>query len=153
MAKAAVWTKAQSLVLFCTPFMYVQLRSYETAAEHVYEGKWGHFDMAKSTFKMLLASWNFYIVLKGFRSFNAENLKYVGQRAAKLPAIKLWEWFDRGQSQIRADWFKRGRGRMADFFLRPSTLKAGNFEALQSTDPLLSVLKDLNLFKIHFNEV
>ena len=28
-------------------------------------------------------------VLKGFISLNAENLKYVGQRAAKLPAFKL----------------------------------------------------------------
>ena len=67
----------------------VQLRSYETAVEHVYEGKWGHFDRTESTFKMLLASWNFYIVLKGFRSFNAKNLNYSGQRAAKLPTIKL----------------------------------------------------------------
>ena len=36
---------------------------------------------------------------------------------------------------------------MADFFLRPPTLTAGNFEALYSTDPLLTVLKDLNPLK------
>ena len=129
------WTRLTMLAIGNGPIPHLQLRSYETAAEHVYEGKWGQFDMEKSTFKMLLASWNFYIVLKGFRSFNAENLKYVGQRAAKLPAIKLWEWFDRGQSWIRADWFERGRGWMADSFLRPPTLTASNFKALQSTDP------------------
>ena len=36
---------------------------------------------------------------------------------------------------------------MADFFLRPPTLTAGNFEALQPTDFKFSVLKDLNLLK------
>ena len=35
---------------------------------------------------MLLASWTFYTILKGFRSFNAENVGSIGQRAAKLPA-------------------------------------------------------------------
>ena len=48
---------------------------------------------------MLLASWTFYIVLKGFRSLNAKNVESVGQRAAKLPAIKVWEWFDPGPPQ------------------------------------------------------
>ena len=52
--------------------------------------KWGHFDKAKPTFKMLLASWTFDIFVKRIRSFNAENLGSVEQRAAKLPAIKLW---------------------------------------------------------------
>ena len=126
---------------------YLQLRSYETAAEHVYEANWGHFDRAKSIFKMLLASWNFYIVLKSFRSFNAENLKYVDQRAAKLLVIKLWEWFDCGQSRIRANWFERGWGRMADFFLRPPTLTAGNFEATWPKDLKLLLLKDINVLK------
>ena len=36
---------------------------------------------------------------------------------------------------------------MEDFFLRPSTLTAGNFEALQSTDPIFIVLIDLNYFE------
>ena len=56
--------------------------------------KWGHFEKAKTTFKMLLATWFLVCFLKRFRSFVAENLKSVGQRAAKLPAIKLWEWFE-----------------------------------------------------------
>ena len=109
--------------------------------------KWGHFDGAKPTLKILLASWAFYTVLKGFRILNAENLGSVGQRAAKLPFIKLWEWFERGRTRIRADWFEWGRGRAADFFLRPPTLKAGNFEVLLCTDPIFTPLKVLNPFK------
>ena len=31
---------------------------------------------------------------KGFRSFNTSNMRSVGQRAAKLPAVKLLEYFD-----------------------------------------------------------
>ena len=34
---------------------------------------------------------NFLQLFKGFRSFNAENLGSVGQRATKLLAIKLWD--------------------------------------------------------------
>ena len=51
--------------------------------------KWGHFDRANTKFKILLASWHFDTVWKGFRSFNAENLGSVGQRTAKLLTIKL----------------------------------------------------------------
>ena len=96
---------------------------------------------------MLLASWTFDTVSKGFRSFNAENLGSVGQRAAKLQAIKVWEWFDPGRSRIRADRFEWGRGRMADFFLRPPTLTDSNFAALWPTDPKFLALKVLNPFK------
>ena len=38
---------------------------------------------------MLLASWNVYTTEKGFRSLNAKNLGFVGQRAAKLLAVKV----------------------------------------------------------------
>ena len=109
--------------------------------------KWGHFEKAKTTFKMLLATWFLVCFFKRFRSFVAENLESVGQRAAKLPAIKLWEWLDRdrGSNPGRlADW---GRGRLADFFLRPPTLTASNFAALWPTDPKFLALKDLNLLK------
>ena len=51
--------------------------------------KWGHFDRAKTILKILLASWTFDTVWKGFRSFNAENLMSVDWRIAKLLAIKL----------------------------------------------------------------
>ena len=95
---------------------------------------------------MLLATWFLVCFFKRFRSFIAENLESVGQRAAKLPAIKLWEWLnrDRGSNPSRlADW---GRGRLADFFLRPPTLTASNFAALWSTDPKFLALKDLLFF-------
>ena len=36
---------------------------------------------------------------------------------------------------------------MADFFLRPPTLTAGNFEALYLTDPKFLALKDLYSLK------
>ena len=96
---------------------------------------------------MLLASWTFYTILKGFRSFNAENVGSVGQRAANLPAIKVWEWFDPGPPRTRADWFECGRGRMADFFVRPPTLTTGNFEAIWPKDLKTSGIKVLNRFK------
>ena len=110
--------------------------------------KWGHFEKAKTTFKMLLATWFFVCFFKRFRSFVAENLKSVGQRAPKLPAIKLWEWLDRDRESNPgrlADW---GRGRPADFFLRPPTLTASNFAAVWPTDPKFLAIKDL-LFFLH----
>ena len=66
--------------------------------------KWGHFEKAKTTFKMLLATWFLMCFFKRFRSFVAENLESVGQRAAKLPAIKLWEWFEGAGVRTRAHW-------------------------------------------------
>ena len=149
-----LWTTLSVIVEWVNRYhnitQYVQLRSYETAAEHVYEEKWGHFDRAKPTFKLLLVSWTFYSFLKGFRSFNAKNLGSVGQRAAKWPTIKLWEWFDPGTTRIRADWFESGRGQMADFFLRPPYLTASNFDALWPTDPIFTLLKDLDSLKRYF---
>ena len=111
--------------------------------------KWGHFEKAKTTFKMLLATWFLVWFFKRFRSIVAENLGSVGQRAAKLPAIKLWEWFDRAGHRTQADWFEWGRGRLADFFLRPPTLTASNLAALWPTNPKFLALKDLILLKKH----
>ena len=76
-------------------------------------------------------------------------MESVGQRAANLPAIKVCECFDPGPPRTQADWFECGRGWVADFFLRPPTLKANNFAALQSTDPIFTKLKDLNPLKKH----
>ena len=92
--------------------------------------KWGNFDRAKCTLKMLLASWFLLYFFKRFRSLNAKNLGSVSQRAAKLPAIKLWEWLDCDRNRTWAAWFEWGWGRLTDFFLRPSTLTASSFEAL-----------------------
>ena len=47
---------------------------------------------------------------------------------------------------MRADRFEWGRGWVADFFFKPPTLTASNFEALQPTDFKFSALKDLNVF-------
>ena len=47
----------------------------------------------------------------------------------------------------QAEWFKWGQGQVADFFLRPPTLTASNFEALKPTDLIVTVSKDLNLLK------
>ena len=63
--------------------------------------KWGHFERSKLIFKILLASWTLYTVENRFRSFTAKNLGSVGQRAAKLLAIKLWEWFNPGSLEPR----------------------------------------------------
>ena len=38
---------------------------------------------------MLLATWFLVCFFKKFRSFNAKNLESVGQRAAKLLAVKV----------------------------------------------------------------
>ena len=45
--------------------------------------------MAKTTFKMLLATWFLVCFFKRFRSFNAKNFGSVGQRAAKLLAVTV----------------------------------------------------------------
>ena len=71
------------------------------STKHILCSKWGHFDRAKAILKILLASWTFYTIEKGFRSFFAENLRSVGQRTAKLLAIKLYKWFDPGPSRTR----------------------------------------------------
>ena len=42
-----------------------------------------------------------------------------------------------------------GMAKVADFFLRPATLTASNFEALRFTDPKFSAFKHLNLLKKH----
>ena len=65
--------------------LLVLLGLYSYAGE-----KWHpYFNGAKPTLKILLASLAFYTVFKGFRILNAENLGSVGQRAAKLPTIKV----------------------------------------------------------------
>ena len=86
-------------------------------------------------------------VFKRLRSFYAENFGSVDQWAAKLPAIKLKEWFDPGRSRTQADRFECGQGWKEDFFFRPPTLTASNFAALWPTDSKFSAIKDLNLLK------
>ena len=56
----------------------VQWCSIENHQSPVYDMKWGHFDRANSTFKMLLSSWNFNTFYKKIRSLNAKNLSSIG---------------------------------------------------------------------------
>ena len=93
----------RSLVTFLFTFIpTIALLTITVAAPHLQTiakwtlWKWGHFDNAKLTLKMLQASWNFDTLYNRLRSFIARNLGSVGQRALKLPAIKLLEWFDPG---------------------------------------------------------
>ena len=69
--------------------------------------------------KMLLALWLLLYFFKRFRSFNDKNLGSVGQRAAKLPAIKLWEWFEGAGVRTRAHWLT-GAGAGWQTFLETS---------------------------------
>ena len=92
----------------------------------------------------VLACWTSDTVQKRFRSFNAINLRSVGQRAAKLPASKLWEWFDPRRIPIRSDWFKWGRGWAADFFLRLQLWKLVTLQPLGLQRPTVPLWKDLD---------
>ena len=94
--------------------------------------KWDHFEWAKSILKTLLAQLYFS---KGFRSFHTGNIRSVGQRAAKLPSVKLWEWFDPSTTRARADHACTRfscKGRIGRLFLETS-----NFESWQLCSPLI----------------
>ena len=65
----------------------------------------------------------FGVLFKRFRSFNAKNLGSAGQRAAKLPAIKLWEWFDGAGVRTRAHWLTGARAGWQTF------LETSNFDS------------------------
>ena len=109
--------------------------------------KWGHFERAKSTFKMLPASWFFVYLFKKFRSFIAENLESVGQRASKLLAVKVG-----GLKKKSAMWPRPLSNYLARVRVVPGSnhsqsLMARHFAALWLTDPKFSAIKDLNPFK------
>ena len=97
--------------------------------------KWGDFERAKTTFKMLLAIWFLMCFLKKFRSCVAKNLESVGQRAAKLPAIKLWEWFEGAGIRTRAHWLTGDLSWDLQLWqlviLQPFDLQTPNFQHLK----------------------
>ena len=97
--------------------------------------KWGHFERAKTTLRIMLASWFLMCFFKKFRCLNAENLGSVGQWAVKLPAIKLSEWLDRDRESNPSRLAEWGRGRPADFFLRPPTLTARTLQFFDLQTP------------------
>ena len=110
--------------------------------------KWGHFDRVKSTFKMLLFSWNFDTVFKKFRSFDAKNLGSVGQRAAKLLAVKVGG-LKKVCQPAPAPVSQCARVRTPVPSNHSQSLMAGNFAALWPTDSKFLATKDLNLLKKH----
>ena len=83
---------------------------------------------------------------KGFRSFNTENLGSVGQRASKLPAVKVG-----GHKKKFADWPRPLSNQSARIPVVPGSnhsqsLMASNFAALSPADTKFLALKDLNPF-------
>ena len=98
---------------------------------------------------MLAASWNSTHFEKGFRSFIAENVGSVGQRAAKLLAVKVGGLKKKSagqpwpQSASLLGFDSRSRSNHSE------SLMAGNFAAHWPTDPKFSALKHLNFLKKH----
>ena len=110
--------------------------------------KWGHFERAKSTFKMLAASWFFVYLFEMFRSFFAENLESVGQRASKLLAVKVGGLKKKSALRPKCVQARLARPRLCLGSNHSQTLSNSNFAALCYTDPKFSALKDLNIFQI-----
>ena len=92
---------------------------------------------------MLPATWAFDMLWNGVRSLNTVTMRSISQRATKLLAGKLWEWFD---PPIALAHTSAEMAKAADFFLRTPNLTASNFAALWPTDLRFLALKDLNLF-------
>ena len=85
---------------------------------------------------------------KGFRSFNTENLRFFGQRASKLPAVKVGGHKKKSADQPRPLWNQSALIRDCAGLNHSQSLMAGIFAALLPTDPNFSALKDLNPYKI-----
>ena len=110
--------------------------------------KWGHFDRAKPTLKIMLVSWTSCRILKGFRLSNAENLESVGQRATKLLAVKVGGLKKKSAGRPRPHSNQSARVRTPAPSNHSQSLMAGNFAGLWPADPKFSALKVLNPFKI-----
>ena len=59
-------------------------------------------------------------------SFQYEVCRSKGSKVTLCQTLRMIQT----RSRTWADWFEWGRGQAADFFLRPLTLRASNFEAL-----------------------
>ena len=97
---------------------------------------------------MLVASWNLIHFEKGFRSLNAENLRSVGQRAAKLLAVNIWGLMKKFATRPRPWLNWSAQIRVVPGSNHSKSLMAGNFKALWPTDLKFSAFKDLNFFSI-----
>ena len=130
--------------------LYVQWRAIQTALLPVYDVKWGHFEQAKMTLKMLSASWYLKYLFKGFRYFNTVNMGSVGQRASKLLAVKVG-----GLKKKSAIWPRPLSNQSAQVRKRPGSnlsqsLTDSNFAALWPKDPIFTASIDLNPLKSYF---
>ena len=67
---------------------------------------------------------------KGFRSFNTENLGSVGQRASKLPAVKVGGHKKKSADRPRSLSNQSARIRVVPGSNHSQSLMASNFEAL-----------------------
>ena len=86
---------------------------------------------------------------KAFRSFNTENLGSVGQRAAKLLAVKVGGLKKNSASQPQPQSVSLPGFEPRARSNHSQSLMAGNFAALWSTDSKFLATKDLNLLKKH----
>ena len=84
---------------------------------------------------------------KRFRSINAKNLGSAGQRAAKLPAVKVGGLKKKSASRPRPHPNQAARVRFRTQSNHSQSLMAGNFAALWPTDSKFSSIKDINLLK------
>ena len=93
---------------------------------------WIHFSRVKHTL-IMLASWTPNLHWKGFTIFHRGNTWPEGKMAAKLPSIKLREWFEPGSTGST----RAGHERQA-FFWDPQLWKlVFNFASLWPADPIL----------------
>ena len=131
------------------PCAYDTVMLNEYGQNAVFLCKWGHFEIAKITLKMLLDFWFLVCFFKRFRCLNAENLGSVGQRVAKLLAVKFGGLKKKSagrpwpQSASLLGFDSRSRSNHSE------SLMAGNFAALWPTDSKFLATKDLNLLKKH----
>ena len=78
---------------------------------------------------MLPAFSTFDKIRKGFRSLYAENLGFVGQRAAKLLAVKVGGLKKKSAGQHRPHTNQSARVRFQARFYHSKSLMTGNFAA------------------------
>ena len=129
----------------------VKMRMYsrgkkDTPAYNIALCKWGHFDKAKPTFKMLLAFWSFDTVEKRVRTLNAVNMGSVGQRAAMILAVNVGGLKKKSANRPWPHSKQLAWVRFRSRSNHSQSLMAGNFAALWPTDSKFSALKDLILF-------
>ena len=89
------------------------------------------------------------MLFKRFRSFVAQNLESVGQRAAKLLAVKVGGLKKKSAFQPWPHSNRSARVHDHQGSNHSPSLMAGKFAALWPTDPKFLALKDLNLLKKH----